>query len=240
MGFLGFLFMLVLIPTLFVLVFILNLVFRVRNAARNTFRREPKREQPRYDYDESDNPITDEIREEIDKVLATKPQDFNRFLQLLLEDEYEIKRGKYLSIRQKDRKNFVRFKSLGTEYSEEKIRAVIAGDEVGELPTSKRKFDLLIDVQEKLRQGKGRGYELWGKKFNNKAITNTLLYLSEKGIRSYEDLKEKADASAMKFRNLTDTIKSAEQKMAEITELKKTYFICFFSVNNLNKKKFIF
>ena len=44
--------MLVLIPTLFVLVFILNLVFRVRNVARNTFRREPKREQPRYDYDE--------------------------------------------------------------------------------------------------------------------------------------------------------------------------------------------
>ena len=166
----------------------------------------------------------DEIREEIDKVLATKPQDFNRFLQLLLEDEYEIKRGKYLAIRQKDRKNFVRFKSLGTEYSEEKIRAVIAGEDVGERPTSKRKFDLLIDIQEKLRQGKGRGYELWGKKFNNKAITNTLLYLSEKGIRSYEDLKEKADASAIKFRNLTDTIKSAEQKMAEITELKKHIF----------------
>ena len=54
--------MLVLIPTLFVLVFILNLVFRVRNAARNTFRREPKREQPRYDYDESDNPIADETK----------------------------------------------------------------------------------------------------------------------------------------------------------------------------------
>ena len=67
MGFLGFLFMLVLILTLFGLVFILNLVFRVRNAARNTFRREPKREQPRYDYDESDNPITDEIREEINE-----------------------------------------------------------------------------------------------------------------------------------------------------------------------------
>lgn len=166
----------------------------------------------------------DEIREEIDKVLATKPQDFNRFLQLLREDEYEIKKGKYLAIKQKERKNFVRFKSLGEEYSEEKIRAVIAGEDVAERPTAKRKFDLLIDIQEKLRQGKGRGYELWGKRFNNKAITNTLLYLSEKGIRGYDDLKEKADVSVARFHELTNTIKASEQRMAEISELKKHIF----------------
>lgn len=70
MGLLGFLFMMMLIPALFVLVFILSLVLRVRNATRNVFRREqqPQREQrARYDYDESDNPIEEEIKEEINE-----------------------------------------------------------------------------------------------------------------------------------------------------------------------------
>ena len=72
MGLLVFLLMMLLIPTLFVLVFILNLVFRVRNATRNVFGRKPQQEQyqqqrPRYDYDESDNPIEEEIREEINE-----------------------------------------------------------------------------------------------------------------------------------------------------------------------------
>ena len=72
MGLLVFLLMMLLIPTLFVLVFILNLVFRVRNATRNVFGRKPQQEQyqqqrSRYDYDESDNPIEEEIREEINE-----------------------------------------------------------------------------------------------------------------------------------------------------------------------------
>ena len=72
MGLLVFLLMMLLIPTLFVLVFIVNLVFRVRNATRNVFGRKPQQEQyqqqqSRYDYDESDNPIEEEIREEINE-----------------------------------------------------------------------------------------------------------------------------------------------------------------------------
>ena len=72
MGLLVFLLMMLLIPTLFVLVFILNLVFRVRNATRNVFGRKPQQEQyqqqrPRYDYDESETPIEDEKKEEINE-----------------------------------------------------------------------------------------------------------------------------------------------------------------------------
>lgn len=67
MGFIGFLLMMIFIPLLFLVVFILNVVFRVRNAARNTFRKQEQYRKPQYDYDESDNPIEEELKEDINE-----------------------------------------------------------------------------------------------------------------------------------------------------------------------------
>lgn len=164
-----------------------------------------------------------EVREEIDKILEQKPQTFQQFLQMLMEDEYEIKKGKYIALKAKERKNFIRLKSLGVGYSEEELREVIEGTaehKKSEPKYVKRDFDMLIDIQEKLRQGKGAGYVRWGQRFNNKAIMKTLLYLDEKGIRGYDDLAKRAEAASGRFSELSDTIKSAEKRMAEISTLR--------------------
>ena len=79
---------------------------------------------------------------------------------------------------------------------------------------------MLIDIQEKLRQGKGTGYARWGQRFNNKAIMKTLLFLDEKGIRGYDELAKRAEVASGRFSELTDTIKSAEKRMAEISTLR--------------------
>jgi hypothetical protein len=63
MGMFGCLFMMILIPALFVLALVLNLVFRVLGI----FVPKSRNSQPRYDYDESDNPIENEIREEVNE-----------------------------------------------------------------------------------------------------------------------------------------------------------------------------
>lgn len=138
-------------------------------------------------------------------------------------EEYEIKKGKYIALKAKERKNFIRLKSLGAGYSEEELREVIEGTaehKKSEPKYVKRDFDMLIDIQEKLRQGKGAGYARWGQRFNNKAIMKTLLYLDEKGIRGYDDLAKRAEAAAGRFSELLDTIKSAEKRMAEISTLR--------------------
>ena len=57
----GCLFMMILIPALFVLA--LNVVFRVLGI----FMPKSRKTQPRYDYDESENPIEEEIKEEINE-----------------------------------------------------------------------------------------------------------------------------------------------------------------------------
>ena len=84
----------------------------------------------------------------------------------------------------------------------------------------KKKLDLLIDIEEKLKQGKGQGYAYWGQKHNQKTISKTYMYLREQGITDYEDLKIKAEEASDRFAEITETIKAAEARMAEISELR--------------------
>ena len=63
----------------------------------------------------------------IDEILQQKPTDYEDFLQKLEQQGYEIKRGKYTSVKGARQKRFIRFKTLGAGYSEDEIKAVIAG-----------------------------------------------------------------------------------------------------------------
>lgn len=81
-------------------------------------------------------------------------------------------------------------------------------------------FDLLIDINRKMQEGKGRGYERWAKIFNVKQMSKILLYLQEHDIRDYEKLQEKAKSSAAKFHELSDAIKEKEARLRDIADLK--------------------
>ena len=49
----------------------------------------------------------------IDSILAEKPNDYEDFLHRLEQQGYEVKRGKYTSVKGKRQKRFIRFKMLG-------------------------------------------------------------------------------------------------------------------------------
>ena len=132
----------------------------------------------------------------IDSILAEKPKDYEDFLQRLEQQGYEIKRGKYTSVKGKGQKRFIRFRTLGEGYSEEEIKAVLAG-KAEHHPRQKQSpkeqpFQLLVDIQAKLAEGKGGGYERWAKKHNLKEMSKTLLFLQEQKISSADELKELA------------------------------------------------
>lgn len=79
---------------------------------------------------------------------------------------------------------------------------------------------MLIDIQEKLKQGKGGGYKRWATVYNIKQMAQTLLFLQERDIRSYDVLSEKANGSAARFNELSQTIKDAEKRLGEIAVLR--------------------
>ena len=160
----------------------------------------------------------------IDTILAEKPGDYEAFLQKLEQQGYEVKRGKYTAVKGKGQKRFIRFRTLGTGYSEDEIKAVLEG-KAKHQPYQKKQpkeqpFQLLVDIQGKMAEGKSVGYKRWATKFNLKEMSKTLLFLQEQKISSAEELRERATAATERYHAMGDSIKAAETRLAEIAVLK--------------------
>ena len=82
------------------------------------------------------------------------------------------------------------------------------------------RVNLLVDIQAKLQVGKGAGYARWAKVFNLKQMAQTLNYLSEHGLLDYADLETKTAEATAHYHALSDQIKAAEKRMAEIAVLR--------------------
>ena len=162
----------------------------------------------------------------IDTILTEKPKDYEDFLQGLEQQGYEVKRGKYTSVKGARQKRFIRFRTLGAGYSEEELKAVISGEaEHHSRQKQKRivpeqKFQMLVDIQAKLAEGKSMGYARWAKRYNLKEISKTLIFLQEHKIGSIKEMQERVDAATTRYHELGDSIKAAETRMAEIAVLR--------------------
>ena len=160
----------------------------------------------------------------IDTILAEKPGDYKTFLQKLERQGYEVKRGKYTSVKGKGQKRFIRFRTLGTGYGEDEIKAVLEGkvkhQPYQKKPPTEQPFQLLVDIQGKMAEGKSVGYKKWATKFNLKEMSKTLLFLQEQKIGSAEELRERATAATERYHAMGDSIKAAEARLTEIAVLK--------------------
>ncbi len=166
----------------------------------------------------------DAIRESVDIALSRRPKDFDSFLLEMQSQGYEIKRGKHTALRGKGQTRFIRFRSLGDGYSEADIRSKIGdigkGHNFRTIPKQDDKFDLLLSIQDIIAKGKGPGYELWAKKYNVKNVMKAILFFQEQGLRTYEELAEKAGSYADRFNEVSSEIKRIEKRMDEISELR--------------------
>ena len=167
----------------------------------------------------------DGLREALDAALARQPKDFEELLTMLQRSGWEVKRGKRISLKGKGQERFKRLDSLGEDYSEAALRAIIAGEKEHHLRKKKtvqpmRQVNLLVDIQAKLQAGKGAGYERWAKVFNLKQMAQTLNYLSENNLMNIENLTAKTDAAIARVHEMQVTIRETEKRMAELHTLK--------------------
>ncbi len=172
----------------------------------------------------------EKLRQTINAVLLERPANFDVFLLRMEAMGYEIKRGKYLAFRVQGEKRFTRLRSFGKEYSEQEIQEVLEGKkpltssrsiQVQAVP---QRVSLLVDIQSKLQAGKGPGYEHWAKIFNLKQMAQTLNYLSENSLLDYGELEGKTAKATARFNEPLAQIKAAENRMAEIGNLKKQIY----------------
>ena len=165
------------------------------------------------------------VRIAVDEILDSKPKDMEEFLKLLEARGYVVKRGKHLTLTHSDFKKSIRMDSLGDGYTEEEIRAIIAGTK--QLVQHRHrdilapeKNSLLIDIESKLSEGKGGGYERWAKVHNLKQMAQTINYLREHGLLDLNELQKRTDDVTAKYHELSDKIKLVEARIKEIAELK--------------------
>lgn len=165
----------------------------------------------------------DELCDAIDSVLSQKPKRFEDFIQSLAAMGFEFKDGNQPAFKGKEQKRFIRLRSLGEGYSKEELQAVVSGKSLRKSKTApeQKQFHLLIDIQEKMAEGKTVGYEKWAKKYNRKEAARTVILLKEKGLDNYDDLVAYTENLSSRFSELSDSIKAAEKRMIEVQALQK-------------------
>ena len=169
----------------------------------------------------------EQLRQSIDRALAQKPASLEELLHLLEQEGFTVhRRGKTISVSAEGWGNNVRFDRLGDGYTLDDLLAVLSGQKVHTprkltaVQAAPPKVNLLVDIQDKLKAGKGAGYALWAKVFNLKQMAQTLNYLSEHGLLDYTDLETKTAEATARYNALSDQIKAAEKRMAEIAVLR--------------------
>lgn len=166
------------------------------------------------------------FREDIrDACLEQNPKDMDELLRLLLEMGYESKRGKYVSVKGKGQKKFLRFRSLGAGYREQDLERIFAGQSREKVAAvdekTESKLDMLLDIQKMIAKGRGPGYERWAKVHNIKQVAQTLLFLEEHNLRDYDELAAKAKSVSDRFAEITERQKSLEARLTGSADLKK-------------------
>ena len=157
----------------------------------------------------------------IDTALRLQPDGFDELMQLLEDAGCRIKRGAQISIKPPEGKRYIRLDTLGQEYDEASLRRSLTGDQVhipktprGDLTESQIKR--LVDIEAKLRAGKGKGYQIWAERNNIDAKAQMVIFLKEHQISSQEELNDQIQELTDKRNSLNASIREKQNRMKEI------------------------
>ena len=150
----------------------------------------------------------EQIRLAIDTALTERPED--GVISFLVPGQQRAAR--------------FRASTLGDGYGPEDVQAIIDGKAPTRTATARkapapRRVNLLIDIQERMRQGKGPAYERWAKVYNLKQMAAALQYLKEQQLYEYDDLAAKTDAATERFHALAGDIQQTEAELSRVSDL---------------------
>ena len=155
----------------------------------------------------------------VDKAIE-KSNTWEDFLKIMEKYGYEIKFGKHIAFKHKDKERFTRSKIIGEDYTEENLRKRIKEIKVKEL----------IDTSnEKIKSSKS--YTHWARKENLKILSNTILEMRNQNINSISSLENTIKENIKKLQDLQDKIKINEDKINHFSKVME----CINTVNNHRK-----
>ena len=180
----------------------------------------------KWQGDQADLSLRDSLRITIDAALRLKPDGFDALMQLLEEAGCWIKRGAHISIKPPGGKRYIRLDSLGEEYTEESLRQALKGQRthIPKIPRNDyttSQVKRLIDVESKLREGKGKGYMVWAERNNIDAKAQSIIYLKENNIGSIVELEDQIRLLRAARNSLYASIRQKQDRMKVINQLRQ-------------------
>ena len=162
------------------------------------------------------------LKQTIDRLVITA-KDYDDFLRLMQEAGYEIKAGKYISFRAEAQERFTRSKTIGENYTEERIKERIAGrtPRRNRRQTVPKGISLIGDIQERIRLIDSKGYEYKAKLTILKEAARTLNYLTENNLLQYADLEKKVEDIHSSYDRTGKELKGVEARLREVQPLIK-------------------
>ena len=162
------------------------------------------------------------LKQTIDRFVITA-KDYDDFLRLMQEAGYEIKTGKYISFRAEGQERFTRSKTIGENYTEERIKERIAGrtPRRSQRQTTPKGISLIGDIQERIRLIDSKGYEYKAKLTILKEAARTLNYLTENNLLQYADLEKKVEDVHSSYDRTGKELKGVEARLREVQPLIK-------------------
>ena len=188
----------------------------------------------------------EKLRQTIRKALATAAS-FDEFSSLLLREGVTVKesRGR-LSYLTPDRTKPITARKLGDDFDRTAVLAVLEqnaaraiekaaaipeypwqekrGIQPAKAPQTAPKQDgvqRLVDIEQKMAEGKGRGYERWAKIHNLKQAAKTLSVYQQYGFTSPEQLEAAVDTAYAEMRQTSGELKALETKLQGKKELQR-------------------
>ena len=162
------------------------------------------------------------LKQTIDRLVITA-KDYDDFLRLMQEAGYEIKTDKYISFRAEGQERFTRSKTIGENYTEERIKERIAGrtPRKSQRQTTPKGISLIGDIQERIRLIDSKGYEYKAKLTILKEAARTLNYLTENNLLQYADLEKKVEDVHSSYDRTGKELKGVEARLREVQPLIK-------------------
>ena len=167
--------------------------------------------------------VKDTLRKQISSVLyrATSFEDFSD--RLLQQYGIAVKESRgCLSYLPAGRTKFIRAKKLGDKFDQAAVLAALQenAERKRTIQFKPDRIGKLVDIQAKLKQGKGIGYERWAKKYNLKAMAQTLILLQENGLLNEDALDQRIAELDTKFHESLTVVKDLEGRMKANKELR--------------------
>ena len=136
---------------------------------------------------------------------------------------YEVKQGKFISFRAPGQERFTRCKTLGEDYTEERITQRIKGIAIDRGPSrrSAGEISLRIALEDSIKAQQSAGYARWAKVHNLKQAAKALNFLTEHQIESYEGLESRLNEISAANDEAAAALKAVERRLGDMALLIK-------------------